>query len=226
LLERYNNKRTELYVTVVRNYVVAATITSALFAFWIINSTSNCWQTHLGEQIYRLIILDFIASLFGTCLHFTRSMLHKEFLKVGRLEFDIAHNTLNLIYNQTLFWMGFYFSPLISVMIVIKLIFTFYMKRYELKRYYQRPLQPWRAAQTQTLFLALTFLSIIIMLFTIGYVITNVKSDECGPFRNHLHTWDFIVDGMLSLKRDSLFWSIVSKLARPVTGAAILIGMW
>lgn len=100
------------------------------------------------------------------------------------------------------------------------------MKRYELKRYYQRPSQPWRAAQTQTLFLAFAFFGIIVVLFTIGYVITNMKSDECGPFRNHPRTWDFIIDGMLSLKRDSLFWNFVSKLVRPVTGAVILIGMW
>ncbi|XP_011700124.1 PREDICTED: transmembrane channel-like protein 5 isoform X1 [Wasmannia auropunctata] len=226
-LEHYSNKRTELYVTVVRNYAVAATIIGTLFVFWIINSTSHCWQTHLGKEIYRLIILDFIASLFGASFHFARSVLYYKGLstKVGRPEFDIARNTLNLIYNQTLFWIGFYFSPLTSVMIVIKLIFTFYAKRYELKRYYQRPSQPWRAAQTQTLFLALAFLSITTVLYTIGYVITNVKSDECGPFRDHFHTWDFIVDRLLSLKRDSPFWSFVSKLASPVTGAVILIAM-
>lgn len=213
-------------MTIVRNYAVAAAIIGILFVFWIINSTSLCWQTHLGEEIYRLIVLDFIASIFGACLQFTRSVLYKRLsTKVGRSEFDIARNTLNLIYNQTLFWLGFYFSPLMSVMIVIKLIFTFYVKKYELKRY-QRPSQPWRAAQTQTLFLALVFVSIIAVLFTMGYIITNVKSDECGPFRNHHHTWDFIVDGMLSLKRDSPFWSAISELARPVTGAAILIGMW
>ncbi|XP_011049425.1 PREDICTED: transmembrane channel-like protein 5 isoform X1 [Acromyrmex echinatior] len=226
LLERYNNKRTELYVTIVRNYAVAAIIIGTLFIFWITHSMSYCWQTHLGEEIYRLIVLDFIASLFGAFLHFIRSVLYKRYsTKVGKSEFDIARSTLNLIYNQMLFWMGFYFSPLISIMIMIKLIFTFYIKRYELKRYYQRPSQPWRAAQTQTLSLALTFLSIIVILFTIGYVITNVKSDECGPFRNHLHTWDFIVDGMLSLKRDSTFWKVISELASPVTGAVILIGM-
>lgn len=226
-MERYNNKRTELYVTIVRNYALAAMIIGTLFVFWIINSTSHCWQTHLGEEIYRLLVLDFIALLFGTCLHLTRSILYKRLsMKNDRSEFDIARNTLYLIYNQTLFWMGFYFSPLMSVIIVIKLIFTFYVKRYELKRYYQRPSQPWRAAQTQTLFLAFAFFGIIVVLFTIGYVITNVKSDECGPFRNHPHTWDFIIDGMLSLKRDSLFWSFVSKLARPITGAIILVGMW
>ncbi|XP_011049453.1 PREDICTED: transmembrane channel-like protein 5 isoform X2 [Acromyrmex echinatior] len=67
--------------------------------------------------------------------------------------------------------------------------------------------------------------TLFIFWITHRYVITNVKSDECGPFRNHLHTWDFIVDGMLSLKRDSTFWKVISELASPVTGAVILIGM-
>ncbi|EFN87366.1 transmembrane channel-like protein 5 isoform X2 [Harpegnathos saltator] len=226
LLERYNNKRTELYITVVRNHAVAATIFGILFAFWIINSTSDCWQTDFGSEIYRLIILDFIASVFGACLQFARAILYKRFsTKIGRPEFDIARSTSNLIYNQTLFWMGFYFSPLISLIIVIKMIVIFYIKKYELERCYQRPSQPWRAAQTQTLFLALAFLGIIGVLLTIGYIISNVESNDCGPFRNHSYTWDFIVDGMLSLKRDSRFWSVVSELARPATGAAILIGM-
>ncbi|KAL6443839.1 hypothetical protein ACFW04_001709 [Cataglyphis niger] len=225
-LEHYNNKRMELCITVIRNHTIAATIIGTLFAFWIINSTSHCWQTELGEEIYRLIVLDFIASIFGICLQFTRSILYKKLsMKIGRLEFDIARNTLNLIYNQTLFWMSFYFSPLMSLIIVIKLIFTFYIKKYELKKCYQQSSQPWRAAQTQTLFLALAFIGMIIVLLTIGYIITNVESDNCGPFRNYSHTWDFIIDGMLSLKRDSAFWNVVSELARPVTGAAILVGM-
>lgn len=225
-LEHYNNKRTEFYITIIRNHTVAAIIIGTLFAFWIINSTSHCWQTDLGEKIYRLIIVDFIASIFGICLQFTRSMLYKRSsTKIGRPEFDVARNTLNLIYNQTLFLMSFYFSPLMSLIIMIKLIFTFYIKRYELKKCYQQSSQFWRAAQTQTLFLALAFIDMIVVLLTIGYIITNVENDDCGPFRNYSHTWDFIVDGMLSLKRDSTFWSVVSELARPVTGAAILVGM-
>ncbi|XP_025074086.1 transmembrane channel-like protein 5 isoform X3 [Pogonomyrmex barbatus] len=226
LLERYDNKRTELYVMVIKNYTIAAIIIGTLFIFWIIHSTSHCWQTYLGEEIYRLIVLDFIASIFGMSLQSIRSTLYKRLsTRVGRPEFDIARSILNLIYNQTLFWIGLYFSPLISVIIAIKLICTFYMKRYELKRYYRQPSQPWRTAQTQTLFLALTFVSIIVILFTIGYIITNVKSDKCGPFRNYTHTWDFITDGILSLRRGSKFWKVVSELARPVTGAVILIGM-
>lgn len=217
----------ELYITVIRNHAVAVMIFGMLFAFWIINSTSDCWQTDFGGEIYRLIVLDFIASMLGACLQFARSILYKKFsTKIGRPEFDIARSTFNLTYNQTLFWMGFYFSPLISLIIVIKMIVTFYIKKYELKRCYQRPSQPWRAAQTQTLFLALAFLGIIGVLLTIGYIISNVESNDCGPFRNHTYTWDYIVDGMLSLRRDGGFWSVVSELARPAIGAAILIGMW
>lgn len=214
-------------MTVVRNHAIAATIIGTSFAFWIIKSTSHCWQTDLGEEIYRLIVLDFIASVLGTCWQFARATLHKRFsTKICRLQFDIARGTLNLIYNQTLFWMGFYFSPLMSLIIVIKLIFTFYVKKYELQQCYRRSSQSWRAAQTQTLFLALAFLGIIGVLLAIGYIITNVESDDCGPFRNYSHTWDFIVDEMLSLRRDSAFWSLVSELTRPATGAAVLVGLW
>jgi hypothetical protein len=214
-------------VAVIRNHAVAATIIGTLFAFWIMHSTSHCWQTDLGEEIYRLIVLDFIASILGACLQFIRFMLYKRLsMKIGKPEFDIARSTLNLIYNQTLFWMGFYFSPLMSLIIIVKLIFMFYLKKYQLKKCYQQPSQPWRAAQMQTLFLALAFLGMIGVLLTIGYVLTNVESNDCGPFRNHVHTWDFIVDGILFLKRDSTFWNVITELARPVTGAAILIVMW
>ncbi|XP_020300495.1 transmembrane channel-like protein 1 isoform X2 [Pseudomyrmex gracilis] len=195
-LEHYNNKRTELYVTIVRNHVVAATI------------------------------IDFIASVFGMCLQFARSRLYRRCTKkIGRPEFDIARSTLNLIYNQVLFWIGFYFSPLMSLIIVIKLIVTFYVKTYELKKCYQPPSRPWQAAHMQTLFLAVAFVAMICVLLIIGYVITFVKSSDCGPFKDFSHTWDFIVDGILSLRRGNGFWNIVSEIARPITSTVILIGM-
>ena len=49
--------------------------------------------------------------------------------KIGAPEFDIARNTLNLLYNQMLFFVGFYFSPLLAFIIVVKLFIIFYIKK-------------------------------------------------------------------------------------------------
>lgn len=43
--------------------------------------------------------------------------------------FDISRNTLNLIHNQTLFWVGFFFSPLLPMVMVVKMFLTFYIKK-------------------------------------------------------------------------------------------------
>jgi hypothetical protein len=49
--------------------------------------------------------------------------------KIGPPKFDIARNTLNIIYNQTLFFVGFYFSPLLAFIIILKMFVTFYVKK-------------------------------------------------------------------------------------------------
>ena len=48
---------------------------------------------------------------------------------IGIPEFDIARGTLNIIYNQTLFIVGFYFSPLLALVVVLKMFITFYIRK-------------------------------------------------------------------------------------------------
>jgi hypothetical protein len=48
---------------------------------------------------------------------------------IGVPEFDIARNTLNIIYNQTLFLVGFYFSPLLALIVTLKMFLTFYIRK-------------------------------------------------------------------------------------------------
>lgn len=44
-------------------------------------------------------------------------------------EFNIAFNSLTLIYNQAVLWFGMLFSPLLAVCVTIKFLILFYVKR-------------------------------------------------------------------------------------------------
>lgn len=44
-------------------------------------------------------------------------------------EFNIAYNSLTLIYNQSVLWFGMLFSPLLVVVVAIKFLLLFYVKR-------------------------------------------------------------------------------------------------
>lgn len=225
--EHYSNKRTALYVTMFRVYTMTAAVMITLLFYWLYYSGHDCWQTYLAQEIYRLVILDFVVSIVGNLItqavHYRLHRMCGD--KIGAPQFEIASNTLNLIYNQILFWVAFYFSPPVSLIIVLKMIFTFYIKKFGLIQHCEPPSISWRAAQTQTLFLALAFLAMTAILVNLGYIITSVKSGGCGPFRNHDYTWEVVIDHVLNLRRDSHFWVVVTNLAKPGTGAAILIAM-
>lgn len=224
--EGYANKRTALYVTMIRTYSVGVVVIGVLLGYWLTYEV-HCWQTAFTQEIYRLIIIDFIISIVGVFVaQMIRSKLYlTAWKKIGATRFDIARNTQNLIYNQTLFWIAFYFCPLLSVVIILKLIFTFYIKTYGVLNHCEPPSRSWRAAQTQTLFLALAFLSMVGAMFVIGYVITSVQTQNCGPFRGYDYTWQMVVEKVFKLQSNSTFWVIVTGLAKPGIGAGILIAM-
>lgn len=226
--EGYASERTALFITLLRTYVLEVVVLGVLLAFWLSKKTAVCWQTAFSQEIYRLILIDFIISILAVFIaQWIRSKLYvMSCKKMGAPRFDIARNTLNLIYNQTLFWIAFYFSPPMSLVIVVKLILTFYIKTYGVLSHCEPPSRSWRAAQTQTLFLALAFLSLVGVLFVIGFVLTSVETQDCGPFRGYDYTWEMVVQGVLQLQEDSQFWVIVTRLTRPGVGAGILIAMW
>lgn len=201
-------------------------IISTFLIYWLSYSVYNCWQTKLAEEIYRLVIFDFIIFTIGSFfIEALRYKLSKITDNINLPKFNIAQNTLNLIYNQILLWAVFYFSPLLSIVVVIKMFLTFYIKKIGLMRHCEPSSTSWRAAQTQTIFLALVFLGMTGVIIALGYVITNVKSNACGPFREHDYTWDAIVEKVLNLKRDSQFWRVITVFTKPGVFAAILIAM-
>ena len=63
------------------------------------------------------------------------------FQKVGLQEFELPKNVLEIVYTQTICWIGGFFCPLIHGITALKLFVFFYAKKVELSlKYYYRSL--------------------------------------------------------------------------------------
>lgn len=126
----------------------------------------------LGLLKYILAVYDFLYQQNTTI--FIRIFHYSKILKrTAGLEFDIARSTLAIIYNQALFWIGILYAPLISVMVVVKIFLIWYIQKLFLLKLCVPSSRSWRAAQTQTVFLILTFLSLMFILAVHGYMIVE-----------------------------------------------------
>ncbi|XP_061086463.1 transmembrane channel-like protein 5 [Conger conger] len=187
--EKYSNPRTKIYVIILRNVFLKMGILGILCYYWmkIVPSKISCWESFVGQDLYRLVIIDFIFSMFETFFgEFLRNIIGTKCLPhLGVPEFDVARNVLNLIYAQTLAWIGIYFSPLLPVLQMIKLFIMFYVKKVSLYRNCQPPHRSGRAAQMKTFFIALLFVpSFVGALSMVGYTVWSLKpSENCGPFQ-------------------------------------------
>ncbi|XP_067006648.1 transmembrane channel-like protein 5 isoform X2 [Anabrus simplex] len=225
--EEYRNPRTALYVTLLRTFCLEVVIVGVLVTFWLQEKNDSCWETSLGQEVYRLVLMDFLIAIVGTSLsELVRRRIYETLWKgIGVPEFDIARNTLNLIYNQTLFFVGFFFSPLLSFIIVIKMFITFYIKKIGVLKNCQPSVRSWRAAQTQTVFLVLSFLSLLGVIIAYGYILTQVKASNCGPFRGYDNMYQMILEELFQLKQDSDFFKFIMFFTKPGVVAGILVAM-
>ncbi|NXB98993.1 TMC6 protein, partial [Orthonyx spaldingii] len=189
--EKQDSPVTQIYVAIFRNLILKTMVLILLCYQWlnwsVICSTEECWETCVGQDLYRFMVMDFIFalldSLFGELLW--RLILEKRLKTKQRPEFDIARNVLELIYGQTLTWLGVLFSPLLPAVQMLKLLLLFYIKKTSLMQNCQSPSKPWQASRMSTIFITLLcfpfFLGAAAFL---SYTIWSVQpSETCGPFR-------------------------------------------
>lgn len=190
LVERYEIPRQEVYVLLIRNIFLKISIVGILCYYWlniVALSGEECWETLIGQDIYRLLLMDFVFSLADSLLgEFLRRLIGMKFItSLSLQEFDIARNVLELIYAQTLAWLGIFFCPLLPFIQMITLFIMFYVKNVSLMMNFQPPSKAWRASQMITFFIFLLFFpSFTGVLCTLAITIWRLKpSADCGPFR-------------------------------------------
>ncbi|XP_057173660.1 transmembrane channel-like protein 6 isoform X9 [Ursus arctos] len=190
-LERHDSPVLEVYVAICRNLILKMAILGILCYHWLGRRVGTlkdqCWENFVGQELYRLMVLDFIFvlldTLFGELLW--RLISEKKLKRREKPEFDIAGNVLELIYGQTLTWLGVLFAPLLPAVQIMKLLLVFYVKKTSLMANCRAPRRPWLASHMSTVFISLLcFPSFLGAAVFLCYAVWQVKpSSVCGPFR-------------------------------------------
>ncbi|CAD5114164.1 DgyrCDS3307 [Dimorphilus gyrociliatus] len=150
----------------------------------------RCWESYVGQQLYKLVLTDFIAAFFITFfVEVPRKLIVtkcncKLSQLVGQQEFEISKNVLDLVYGQTLCWLGAYFSPLIPTIAFVKTFLLFYIKKFTCLFNYAPSTRLVKASKSQTFFTVVLMSAFLMCCIPIGYIIWQIPpSKGCGPFR-------------------------------------------
>ncbi|KAK2543991.1 transmembrane channel-like protein 7 [Columba livia] len=160
-----------------------------------------CWESEVGQEMYKLTIFDFIIILAVTLfLDFPRKLLvtHcscKPVQWCGLRVFGISDNVLEIIYGQTICWIGTFFSPLLPAIATIKYFIIFYIKKISLMHTCKPAARPLRASSSNFFFLVVLLIGLVLAFIPLGISIAHISSSKaCGPFRSFNTSWAVIPD--------------------------------
>ncbi|GAB6031044.1 Transmembrane channel-like protein 5 [Chamberlinius hualienensis] len=230
--EKYINEITATCVNMIRMMMLLVTVIGVLCYFWFRTNAHEeasipqnyCWETRLGEEIYKLLAVDFIIV---NALTFIVTFIRRYLLNrcLGFPEFNLAWNTWNLIYTQMLGWLGALYIPPISVLVILKLTLTYYIKQVHIRLNCVPPARPWSASLTKTVFLSLAFMGLLFMLAPFCYSIYIMKpSPACGPYRDNENIVSVLLSSFQHFSMvDKVFGFIWTIFSMPGFVAVLLV---
>ncbi|XP_037674727.1 transmembrane channel-like protein 4 isoform X1 [Choloepus didactylus] len=149
-----------------------------------------CWETRLGQEMYKLLIFDLLTGLAGILLiQFPRKLICSLCPgALGRLtgnqEFQVPDEVLGLVYAQTVVWVGSFFCPLLPMLNTVKFLLLFYLKKLTLYSTCSPASRTFRASTVNFFFPLILLLGLAISAAPVLYSIFLIPPSKlCGPFR-------------------------------------------
>ncbi|KAM9362494.1 transmembrane channel-like protein 7 [Symphorus nematophorus] len=159
----------------------------------------SCWETRVGQEMYKLTIFDFIIIVAVTIfVEFPRKLIVKHcdcgLAKWwGQQEFAIPQNVLEIVYGQTICWIGTFYSPLLPAICTIKYFFIFYIKKVSLINNCRPATRPFRASSSNFFFLGVLLIGLTLACLPVTVSVAQINcSQACGPFVNYNTSWEVL----------------------------------
>ncbi|KAK7073559.1 TMC domain [Halocaridina rubra] len=168
----------------------------------------KCWETYVGQQLYKLAILDLLIMFLSTFfINFPRKCIGHKVLRrsrlgsiIGDIEFIIPKHVLDIVYGQTLCWLGMFYSPLLPAVTCIKLVLVFYIKYFDCTINTSQSSQLYRTSRSNSLFISILLVSFIVTIIPVGYSIAEITpSMSCGPFQGLKTIWSEMINVIAEL---------------------------
>lgn len=159
----------------------------------------SCWETRVGQEMYKLTIFDFIIIVAVTIfVEFPRKLIVRHcdcgLAKWwGQQEFAIPQNVLEIVYGQTICWIGTFYSPMLPAICTIKYFFIFYIKKVSLINNCRPATRPFRASSSNFFFLGVLLIGLTLACVPVTISVAQINcSQACGPFVNYNTSWEVL----------------------------------
>ncbi|MFT7802504.1 transmembrane channel-like protein 7 isoform X2 [Arapaima gigas] len=192
-----------------------------------------CWENHFGQEMYKLLMFDFFATLVDTFLiMLPRKLLSERYPEcfllqaMGRQRFLVPLNVLDLVYTQTVMWVGLFYCPMLAQICVIKLFAIFYIKKFAVYRCCEPTQRMFRASASLVLFHFVLLLGVFMAFVVLGINLNKLQpSSSCGPFVGSITVFNvtvMCVDSLPSPSRDIIHFFSSEAFALALILAEIL----
>ncbi|XP_077094039.1 transmembrane channel-like protein 7 isoform X3 [Siphateles boraxobius] len=165
-----------------------------------------CWETHVGQEMYKLVIFDFlIIAAVTVFVEFPRKIIvnhcnHGLVRWWGQQEFAVPQNVLEIVYGQTICWIGTFYCPLLPAINTVKYVLVFYLKKVSLVSNCRPATRPFRASSSHFFFLVVLLIGLALASVPVIVSIAEIQASRaCGPFINYSTSWQVVPRGISQL---------------------------